>query len=308
MNARILLGREIQRKMLEAEMSLAAPPGVRPRCRMISVAGTDPMLEINRTLHVRTLEAAGLACEDVCLPAGSSAQELIAEVEAANHDRQVHGVMVLMPLPGHLSVRDVLPRIDPDKELEGLHPQHVSAMLATGRGGSDAVLPLVPEAVLTILDQEGVDLADKHVVILTEAALMNRNPVANLVVRTASAAALPATGPLSLVPIEHPRARELARCADVLVVSLEHAEAVGAEYVAPGAVVIDFNPTLVGLLTRADGSVAPDLRGGVDTAAVRPVASLIVPVPGGAGPVMLGILMRNLIRSARRSSALTSPA
>ncbi|UJP40456.1 bifunctional 5,10-methylenetetrahydrofolate dehydrogenase/5,10-methenyltetrahydrofolate cyclohydrolase [Cellulomonas palmilytica] len=304
MTATLIDGRSLQRSLVAPAVAAAAAAGVRPRVTLISVDNPNPMLAVNRGLHVRTLSAYGIDCDDVTLGPDTVLDELLATIALANADPDVHGIMVLMPLPAHIGVRDVLPAIAPEKELEGLHPRHSAGLLASNVREDDAVLPLVGEAVLLALAASDIPVEGRTIVLLTETGLMASNPVANVVARVAAPALLPLSAPFSLVPIDHPQARELTRTADVLVVSLEHPEVVTADWVRPGATVIDFNPMLVGTTTREDGTVVPVLRGGVATEDVARVAGAIMPVPGGIGPVMLGLLMRNAARAATRTAAL----
>jgi len=302
MSATLIDGRPLQQRLVVPAVATAAAAGVRPRVALLSVDHPQPMLAINRGLHVRTLTAYGIECHDVTLPAGSTAADLLAAVDLANADPQVHGIMVLMPLPDGFEVREVLAAIEPDKELEGLHPQHSAGLVPSNVRDERALLPLVGEAVLLALADAGLPLEGRAIVLLTEEQLMASNPVANMVARVAAPALLPLDAPLSLVPIDHPDARTLASAADVLIVSLERPEVVTADWVKPGATVVDFNPVLVGTTTRHDGTVVPVLRGGVDTADAARVAGAILPVPGGIGPVMLGLLMRNAARAATRAA------
>lgn len=301
MTAHIINGRSLQQRLVAPSLAAATAAGVRPRISLISVASEDPMLPINRELHLRTIALYGIECEEVTLPDDASLAVLIRVVEERNEDPDVHGIMVLMPLPAHISIRDVLPAISAEKELEGLHPAHAASLLSSNRQDPDAVLPLVGEAVLLILAEHGIPLENRNIVLLTEEPLMRNNPVANMVARYAAPAMLPPSSPLALVPIDHPEARKLAAAADVLIVSLERAEVVTSGWIKPGATVIDFNPTLIGFTTSDEGVASPILRGGVVTHDVAFVAGHLLPVPGGVGPVMLGLLMRNAAIAAVRS-------
>lgn len=302
MTATIVEGKRLQANLAIPALAAAAAAGVRPTVALVTVASDDPMVEINRRLHVRTFAEYGLATIDVQLPADTDAERLATIVTGQNADPEVHGVMVLMPLPRHLSLPDILPLIDPEKELEGLHPEHTAALLASNGTRAGARPSLVGESIVLALADLGITLEQQNIVVLTEETLMASNPVANTVIRTAAPAAIPLSSPVAIVPIEHSDARELARRADVLIVSLEQNEKVTGDWVKPGATVIDFNPTLVGFRERPDGQLPlPILRGGVDTQSVADVAGTLFPVPGGVGPLMLGVLVRNAAVAALRS-------
>ncbi|WP_081809987.1 bifunctional 5,10-methylenetetrahydrofolate dehydrogenase/5,10-methenyltetrahydrofolate cyclohydrolase [Leucobacter sp. PH1c] len=301
MTAQLIHGRPVQQGLVAAALAKTSSAGVLPRVALLSVASDDPMLAINRELHLRTFAAYGVEGIDVALPADATLDTLLERIHEANDDQAVHGVMVLMPLPSRLSIRDILPAIDPRKELEGLHPEHTAGLLPSNRPAPTGVLPLVGEAVILALAEYGIPLESRNIVLLTEEPLMRSNPVANVVARCVAPAMLPPSSPLAIVPIDHPQARRLASAADVLIVSLERPEVVSAEWVKPGATVIDFNPSLVGFVEREDGTQAPILRGGIATEDVASVAGHILPVPGGIGPVMLGVLIRNAALAALAS-------
>lgn len=169
------------------------------------------MLAVNRAVHVRTLESYGLECEDINMPAQTHLVDLAEVIAEANKDTSVDGVMVLLPLPDHLSLSDILPLIYPEKELEGLHPDNCGAVLAHVHRTPDFPDVLVAEARIAQLDDVGFDLASAHVVILSEAGLLAKHALANFVQRAVGPAALPLTAMVSFVVTEHPRAQERAR-------------------------------------------------------------------------------------------------
>lgn len=303
MTAQLIHGHRMQEGLVAAALAQTSSAGITPRVALVSVAGDEPMLAINRELHLRTFFAYGVESIDITLPADTTLDSLLNRIQKANDDFSVHGVMVLMPLPSHLSIRDVLPAINAQKELEGLHPEHTAAMLQSNLPPSTAILPLVGEAVTLTLAEYGIPLECRNIVLLTEEPLMRSNPIANVVARSVAPAMLPPSSPLAIVPIDHPEARRIASAADVLIVSLGRPEVVSAEWVKPGAAVIDFNPSLVGFTDREDGSQAPVIRGGITTEDVASVAGHILPIPGGIGPVMLGVLIRNAAMAALASRA-----
>lgn len=298
MTANIILGKQLQQHLISEPLSAAARVGIQPTISLISVENDDPMLAINRGLHLRTFQANGVACENVVLPGDTSLQALGLLIQEKNVDTAIHGVMVLLPLPEHLSIREILPLIDAAKELEGLHPEHSAALLTSNTERPDAVAPLVGESIVLALAHQGISLEHQNIVVVTETKLMRDNPVANMMVRCAAARLFPVNSVLTLVPIEHPQARALTAEADLLIVSLERPAAVDAAWVKPGATVIDFNPSLVGFKEQEGGKPMPLLQGGVDNESVATTAGHLMPIPGGVGPVMLGILMRNLARAA----------
>jgi methylenetetrahydrofolate dehydrogenase (NADP+) / methenyltetrahydrofolate cyclohydrolase len=307
MTANIILGKQLQQQLIAEPFSVATRIGIKPTVCLISVENVDPMLPINRGLHLRTFQANGVACDNVVLPMDTSMETLSLLFQEKNLDPAIHGVMVLLPLPEHLSIREILPLIDAAKELEGLHPEHSAALLTSNTDRPGAVKPLVGEAIVLTLKHQGIPLEHQNIVVVTEEKLMRDNPIANMIVRCAAAAMFPVSSVLTMVPIEHPQARALAAEADLLIVSLERPAAVGADWVKPGATVIDFNPSLIGFKEQEGRAPVPLLQGGVDNEPVAAVAGHLMPVPGGVGPVMLGILMRNLAHAALRSDRKAAP-
>lgn len=308
MNAQIISGRELQQEIVSGPLADAAARGIRPVITLIVVKNDDPMLAINQGLHQRTIARHGIEYRQTVLSEEASLGEVSAAIRRSNDDPAVHGVMVLLPLPGHLDIRDVLPLIDPDKELEGLHPDHSAGLVRSNRATGQQIQPLVGESILLSAAKYGINLEHRNIAVLTEEGLMHSNPVANMMIRCAAPAMLPINSSLDLVPLEHPAAQERTRLADVLIVSLEHPEVVDAAWIKPGAAVIDFNPSLVSFEENAEGPPSPVLRGGVNADSAAGIASQLMPVPGGIGPVMLGILMRNLTNRALQSSQSSEPA
>lgn len=299
-SATIFDGEAVQSELVRDARATAVRHGVVPRLALLAIASPDPLLPVTVSLHTRVLGEAGIDTEVVVLPPGSTGEELHSAVDAAQADPAVDGVMVLLPLPDHVDIRDALAWIDPEREVEGLHPEHARALLAVSPAGGRR--PVAAEAVLEVVRRLELDLTDASVVVLVDAGLMANNPVANLVARAAAPAALPVTTALTIVPVTHPRAAELSRSADVLVVSVETAGIVTADWVAPGAVVIDFNPVVVGSRPHP---VDPDRRlpviaGGVAVDDVASVAGTVCAIPGGVGPVMLGVLAREVVALAVR--------
>ena len=172
-------------------------------------------------------------------------------------------------------------------------------------------LPVVPMATLRVLADVGLTLADRTVVIITDPEITEKNPIGKMVSRVAAAAALPSEAAVCTVPITHPKVKELAAAADLLVVSITRPRLVTAEYIKPGAVVIDFNAIVDGWIpsTEDPQRPVPKLVGGVDIDSVAEVAAVIAPVPGGIGPTMLGTLILQIAgmtvaRAALRQATL----
>lgn len=205
MTANIILGKQLQQELIPEPMSAAVRVGIQPTVCLISVENDDPMLAISRGVHLRTFQANGVLGDNVVLSSDSTMETLGRLLQEKNLDPDIHGVMVLLPLPEHLSIRKVLPLIDAAKELEGLDPDHSAALLTSDIDRPDAVKPLVGESILLALSGQGIPVDHQNIVVLTEEKLMRDNPAANMMVRCAAPRVFPVSSVLTLVPIEHPR-------------------------------------------------------------------------------------------------------
>jgi methylenetetrahydrofolate dehydrogenase (NADP+)/methenyltetrahydrofolate cyclohydrolase len=206
----------------------------------------------------------------------------------------------------------VLATVHPDKEVEGIHGAH-TRRLSPLSTEPPRLLPLVPVAILTMLAEIGFDPFGSHVVVLVDPEQLEANPVAKMVARSGAFAALPLDAIGVVVPYTHPRARELCRAADLLVVSLNQPKLVTADWVGTGATVVDYNWICTGTRPhpRDPERTLPRIVGGVDVESVSTVAKAISPIPGGIGPVMLGILIERIVqaavdRAARRADAVAA--
>ena len=302
-------GPAVQADLLRSCRALRAEAEVEPRVVLVAVDHDDPLLLANVALHRKVLGAAGIDVDVRVLPPGTQREELSAHLSGLEPG-STDAALVLLPLPEHLDVRLALSVLDPVLEVEGLHPAHAARLLPVDLGGS-APRPVAVQAVLEALASVGRTLEGARVVVLTDRHLMETNPVANLVARVAAPAMTPLSASVALVPRDHPHAREQCLAADVLVVSVEEAGVVDAGWVSAGTAVIDFNPVVIGFRTGPSGTPAPLLAGGVDPVSVGQVAAVLAAVPGGVGPVMLGLLARRVVEAAvsrRRSSRAARPA
>jgi methylenetetrahydrofolate dehydrogenase (NADP+) / methenyltetrahydrofolate cyclohydrolase len=298
--ATVVDGRVLQRRLVDAAAARLRGTGVIPSIALVMVDMGVPLLASNLDLHTRFLRRQGCEVVEHRLPPAATQRELLALVERLNADPAVHGVMVLIPTPPQIDMAEVIGAIDPTKELEGLHPDHLAAGLPTS-----ARLPtrtmLVPTVLRTVFADVGLELAGAHVVVVFSAQAMRRLVVADAVGRYGVASVWPPEAVVTTVPSDSPRLRELVGEADVLVLSVERAGIVPTGWLRPGAAVFDFNGVPVGSRpsrTRPDQQVL-DLRGGLaDPVAAAEVASVVCPVPGGFGPVMLGELHVRLVDAA----------
>lgn len=259
------------------------PPGL-----AVVLIGDDPASAVYvRNKGKQTIEA-GMRSFEHKLPAETSQAELIALVEALNADDAVDGILVQLPLPKHLDELAVVSAIDPDKDVDGLHV--VSAgRLASGLPGLVSCTPL--GCMMLIRDTLGDDLSGKNAVVIGRSILVGK-PVAQLLLAANCT-----------VTIAHSRTRDLAevtRRADILVAAVGRPEMVKANWIKPGACVIDVGINRVP--AAEEGKTR--LVGDVDYAGVSNVAGSITPVPGGVGPMTIACLLHNTVQAARMRAGL----
>jgi methylenetetrahydrofolate dehydrogenase (NADP+)/methenyltetrahydrofolate cyclohydrolase len=210
------------------------------------------------------------------LPAGVSEASLRAEVAALNRDAEVDGFIVQLPLPAHIDAARVLEDIDPDKDVDGLHPDNLGRLLA-GRPGPR---PCTPVGCLRLLDEAGATLAGRHAVVVGRSNIVGKPMAVLLLERHAT------------VTICHSRTTDLAGevgRADVVVAAVGKAEMIRGAWIKPGAFVID-----VGMNRNAAGKLCGD----VEYAAALERAAAVTPVPGGVGPMTVAYLLHNTLQAA----------
>jgi methylenetetrahydrofolate dehydrogenase (NADP+)/methenyltetrahydrofolate cyclohydrolase len=238
--------------------------------------GDDPASAVYVNGKQKACREVGMQGFNFPLPADVSREEVVALIERLNADPDVSGILVQLPVPDHLDGVELTGLVDPLKDVDGLTP--VSAgLLALGRPG---LRPCTPMGVMTLLDAAGAQLEGAEAVVVGRSNLFGK-PMAQLLL-----------GANATVTMCHSRTRDLAevcRRADVLIAAVGRARMIKADWVKPGATVID-----VGMNRTEDG-----LAGDVDFDAVKELANAITPVPGGVGPMTIAFLLRNTLQAAR---------
>ncbi len=243
------------------------------------LVGEDPASEVYVRNKRKASAEAGITDHHQHLPADASQEDVAAVIEDCNRDPEVSGILLQLPVPEGLNGKELTALISADKDVDGL--THVSA----GRlmQGAPGLRPCTPLGVMELLDAHSVTLEGAEAVVVGRSDLVGK-PVAFLLLERNAT-----------VTMCHSRTQDLpAVCAraDVLIAAVGRAEMIGADYVKPGATVID-----VGINRTEDG-----LRGDVQFDAVAERAGLITPVPGGVGPMTIAMLLRNTVTAARLAS------
>ena len=253
------------------------------------LVGNDPASQTYVRAKGRACAAAGLGSFERRFPANISEAVLVAEVEKLNADDRVDGVLVQLPLPGHIDARRIIAAIDPAKDVDGFHPVNVGRLWS----GLPGLVPCTPQGCLTLLRTVHDDLSGAQAVVLGRSNLVGK-PMAALLLASDCT-----------VTVVHSKSRDAAamcRQADILVAAVGRPRMVKMQWIKPGATVIDVGISPIKL---------PDGRnrvvGDVDFDAVRTVAGAISPVPGGVGPMTIACLLRNTLLAACRRRGLPDP-
>ncbi len=287
----ILSGKEvaqvIQDEVRLESLAFQKKSGIQP-CLAVILVGEDPASATYVASKKRTCEAMGFAHKDFYLDTDCSENELKDLIRTLNNDILVHGILVQLPLPPHLSESVVIETIDPDKDVDGLHPQNVGRLLL----GQDGFIACTPHGVLKILDYYHIETSGKEVVIVGRSSIVGK-PMAALLMQK---------GRDATVTICHSRTKNLAqvtRRAEILIVAIGKPHAITAPMVSPGTIVID-----VGINRLDDPSKKRGYRlvGDVDYEKVIPLCEAITPVPGGVGVMTIAMLMVNTLTAAKKQS------
>ncbi|GAA5315473.1 MAG: bifunctional methylenetetrahydrofolate dehydrogenase/methenyltetrahydrofolate cyclohydrolase FolD [Candidatus Pelagadaptatus aseana] len=246
----------------------------------VVLVGEDPASHVYVRNKVKRANEVGMKSIEHRLPADCSQQTLNRLIDDLNNDPEVHGILVQLPLPEHLNEEEVIAAIAADKDVDGFHPLNVGALAC----GDASLIPCTPLGCMIMLKQVCADLSGKNAVVIGRSNIVGK-PMAALLMQANCT-----------VTVVHSRTRdieEICSRADIVVAAIGRPEFVKADWIKPGAIVIDVGINAI----ERDGK--RKLVGDVDFAAVEPVASAITPVPGGVGPMTIACLMKNTLTAAR---------
>jgi methylenetetrahydrofolate dehydrogenase (NADP+)/methenyltetrahydrofolate cyclohydrolase len=268
----------------------AATAGRRPGLAVVLV-GDDAASQVYVSAKARACEEAGIASFEHRLPDATSAADLLALVERLNRDAQVDGILVQLPLPQGLDEQAVIAAIDPDKDVDGFHVIN-AGRLAVGQRG---FVPCTPLGCLMLLQDHLGDLTGLEAVVIGRSNIVGK-PMAQLL-----------TDANATVTLAHSRTRDLpqvVRRADIVVAAVGRPEMVRADWIKPGATVIDVG---INRLPPSEDKPKGRLVGDVAYAEAAAVAGAITPVPGGVGPMTIAVLLRNALVAAHAHAGLPAP-
>ncbi|MCL2459642.1 MAG: bifunctional 5,10-methylene-tetrahydrofolate dehydrogenase/5,10-methylene-tetrahydrofolate cyclohydrolase [Desulfobulbus sp.] len=285
-----VIAQAIRQEIATELAAIKAHHGLLPGLATILV-GEDPASQSYVAAKNKTAHALGIHSEQMTLPATTSEEELLRIVGQCNRNPAIHGILVQLPLPGHIDETEVLFAIDPAKDVDGFHPVNVGKMML----GQRCFLPCTPNGILELLQRAGITTSGAEVVVVGRSNIVGK-PVANLMLQKRA-------GGNATVTVCHTRTRDMAahtRRADILIVAAGSARMIKADQIKQGAVVIDVGVNRVG--QSATGKAV--LAGDVDFDDVVGKASAITPVPGGVGPMTITMLMQNTLQAAKQAAGL----
>ena len=290
--AQILKGRPVARDLkerLRKRTEALHAMGVVPTLALLRV-GLDPASEVYVTMKEKGAREVGIIALHEHLPAEISAAALLERIRIHGEDPTVHGILVQLPLPGHIPEDEIIAAVPPKKDVDGFHPINQGLLAA----GTARFVPGTPLGILRILEYYEIAIEGEHVVIIGRSRIVGR-PLANL---------LSTKGPLgnATVTLCHTFTRDLAnftRSADIIIAAAGQKRFLTAEMVSPAAVVID-----VGIHREEHPDQPGKMRvcGDTDYAVLKEKVRAITPVPGGVGPMTVAAVLENTVIAAERAS------
>lgn len=295
MSATVISGKEIStsiREGLKERVGQLRERGLTPGLATVLV-GDDPASQSYVGMKNNAATEVGIHSRQTTLPKDTSEDELLGIVAGLNADRDIHGILVQLPLPEQIEESNVFMSVDPSKDVDGFHPVNVGRLTT---GDLNVIAPCTPRGVMEMLLRSGNDPAGKHAVVVGRSNIVG-HPMAALLLRKAP-------GGNATVTVAHSRTSDLGaitRIADILVVAVGQPNLIHGEMVKPGGVVIDVGMNRVKDDTREQGY---RITGDVVFDEVKEVASAISPVPLGVGPMTIAMLLSNTVDVAVRSTGI----
>ncbi|WP_335870643.1 bifunctional methylenetetrahydrofolate dehydrogenase/methenyltetrahydrofolate cyclohydrolase FolD [Bacillus sp. 2205SS5-2] len=286
--ATLLNGKEISQKIRESiheEVKTLNSQGVTPSLAVILI-GNNQASKTYVSMKQKACEKLGMNSVLIEYPESLPQAELLAKIQQLNDDSSIHGILVQLPLPNHISEKLVIEAILPEKDVDGFHPLNVGRMM----NGKTSFLPCTPFGIMKMLESENIDVEGKHVVIVGRSNIVGK-PAGQLFLQQNAT-----------VTYCHSKTKDLVQhtqMADIVVSAVGTPNLITKKHVKKGAIVID-----VGMNRNEKGKLCGD----VDFTAVKEVASYITPVPGGVGPMTITMLLFNTLLAAQNTQHPIVPA
>lgn len=282
MAAEIISGKELaqqKRAEMKEEVEQLKKVGITPGLSVILI-GDDPASHSYVKGKVKACEEVGIYSLLIKKPKETTQDELLKIIHELNENDDIHGILVQLPLPGHISEKAVIEAISPEKDVDGFHPINVGKMMI----GEESFLPCTPYGIVEMIKSKNIEIEGKHVVVIGRSNIVGK-PVGQLLLKENAT-----------VTYCHSRTKniqEFTKQADIVIAAVGKAHLFGKEYFKEGAVVID-----VGVNRLESGKLVGD----VIFDEVKEIASYITPVPGGVGPMTITMLLANTIQAAKRKA------
>lgn len=281
--AEILDGKKVSQKVKDAlkeeTKAFFEKYGIRPGLAVV-IVGDDPASRVYVNSKKKACEEIGYYSEEHALSKDTTESELLSLVEKLNGDGKIHGILVQLPLPGHIDEEKIINAISPKKDVDAFHPVNVGKIMI----GNFDFLPCTPAGVMELLNEANIDLTGKNCVVIGRSNIVGKPQAMLLLHKNAT---------VTICHSKTKNLKEITKNADVLIAAVGRAKMVTADYVKKGAVVIDVG------MNRLENK---KLAGDVDFDSVKDVASYITPVPGGVGPMTIAMLMKNTFTAAKRAA------
>lgn len=275
--AKILDGKAVAARVrgeIAAEVKRLSDGGQVP-CLAVVIVGNNSASRVYVNNKKKACAEVGMTSLEYAMPEETTQEQLFALIDELNERSDVDGILVQLPLPRHINEAQVIERISPTKDVDCFHPYSAGKLFT----GSPIFQPCTPAGIMELIKESGVEVSGKNCVVVGRSNIVGK-PMAMLLM-----------GANGTVTIAHSRTKDLkavCREADILVVAIGKAKFITADYVKPGAVVID-----VGMDRDENGKLCGD----VDFASVEPICGAITPVPGGVGPMTITMLLKNTLRA-----------
>ncbi len=282
---------EMSEKITLETAALLEQNGLQPGLAVV-IIGADPASEVYVRNKKKRAEDCGFHSVQHTLDADAEQTDVLSLIDELNNDDKVHGILVQLPLPGHLDEQVITQAVSPAKDVDGFHFVNIGKL--TSGNTVDAFVPCTPAGcMLMIEDQLGADLSGLSAVVIGRSNIVGK-PMASLLLQANAT-----------VTICHSRTQDLpgvVRRADIVIAAVGRPNMVTGDWLKPGAVVIDVGINRIE--TTVDGETKSKLTGDVDFASACEVAKAVTPVPGGVGPMTITLLMANTLRAAKMSAGL----
>jgi methylenetetrahydrofolate dehydrogenase (NADP+)/methenyltetrahydrofolate cyclohydrolase len=284
MSAQIIDGKKVAAEIkenLKKEIEELKSKGIHPGLAVVLV-GENPASVKYVSNKEKTCESLGIKSLGHKLPESTTQEELLKLIDQLNNDPQVHGILVQLPLPKHLNEKEIMYRIAPEKDVDGFGPHSLGKLMLDEPG----FIPCTPHGAIKMLEAYGVDPAGKHAVVIGRSIIVGK-PLALLLLRK--------NATVTMCHSKTPDLKAECQKADILCVAVGKAKLVKGDWIKEGAAVID-----IGINVTEEGKLVGD----VDFDAAKERAGWITPVPGGAGPMTIAMLMYNTVLAAKMQAGL----